>query len=116
MIVLLIWWIVILRNRTQRGRIRYWIWSIVLGLQVATILAAPGNCYEFKHCYEFKQGARCYSNWQIVFGGVPATGPSTAPHWTLVEDAFGGLVVAYGMAVIAAMVSTVATGRRGDRP
>ncbi len=81
------------KNRTKTAKIKYWIWGIVLALQIATILASPGNCFGAK------QGARCYSNLQVLLSDVPSAGPSSSPHWNQVEDAFLGLLAAYGVAL-----------------
>lgn len=99
-IVLLGWWIFIWRNHTKIARIKYWIWSIVLVLQFVTILTSPGNCYGVK------QGARCYSNLQILLGNVPITGYSNSLHWKLVEDAWTGMLAAYGVALVIGLLST----------
>lgn len=99
-VVLLGWWFFVWLNRTKTARIRCWIWSIVLALQVATILVAPGNCYGLK------EGARCYSNLQILIGNVPSTGPSNSLHWELVEDAFLGLLAAYGVSLVVGLSGT----------
>ena len=99
-IVLLGWWLFVWKNRTKRARIKYWIWSIVLALQVMTILASPGNCFNAK------SGSHCYSNLQILIDNVPRTGPSNSPHWQLIEHAFPGLVVAYGVAVVVGLSRT----------
>lgn len=99
-IVLLGWWIFIWRNHTKIARIKYWILSIVLVLQVATIVTSPGNCYGVK------QGARCYSNLQILIGNVPSTGPSNSVHWNLVEDGWMGILAAYGVAFAIGLLST----------
>ena len=99
--ILLCGWIHILQNRAQKKRMKYWIWSIALTLQGATILASPGNCFGVK------QGDRCYSNLQIWFGNVPSLGPSNIPHWKLVEDAFIGLLIAYGVAVVLGLSRTL---------
>lgn len=92
-IILIGWWFFVLLNRTKQARIDYRIWGLVLALQIATLLVSPGNCFGTK------QGARCYSNVQILIENIPRTGPSEAPHWTLVEDSFFGFVVAYVVAV-----------------
>lgn len=97
--LLLISWILVWGNRTKTAYINYRIWSIVLALQAATMLVAPGNCFGTK------QGNRCYSNLQILFGGVPQSGSSSLPHWTLVEDAFLGLIAAYAVALLIAVIS-----------
>ncbi|HIK14897.1 MAG TPA: hypothetical protein IGS53_06330 [Leptolyngbyaceae cyanobacterium M33_DOE_097] len=99
-VIALAWlWAIALQNRTQPPRIKYWIWGIVLALQVATILVSPGNCFRAK------EGAPCYSNLQILLGNAPRSGPSDLPHWTLIEHAFPGLVVAYGVAILVGLWS-----------
>ncbi|MDA0672095.1 MAG: hypothetical protein O3C67_00095 [Cyanobacteria bacterium] len=102
-VVLLGAWYFIWRYRTRRARVKWWIWGVVLGLQIATLLASPGNCYNVK------QGDRCYSNLQILVSDIPRTGASTAPHWPWVEDAFPGLLFAYGTGLFIGLtqVSTV---------
>ena len=67
-VVLLGAWYFIWRYRTRRARVKWWIWGVVLGLQIATLLASPGNCYNVK------QGDRCYSNLQILVSDMPPTG------------------------------------------
>ncbi|MBW4622630.1 MAG: hypothetical protein KME17_25145 [Cyanosarcina radialis HA8281-LM2] len=99
-IILLWWWFFVWQNRTKTARIKYWMWVLVLALQVTTILSSPGNCYRVK------QGDRCYSNLQILLGNVPITGPGNSPHWNLIEDAFLGLVIAYGVALVVALLIT----------
>jgi hypothetical protein len=99
-IVLLGWWFFVLQNSTKTAKIKYWIWSIILVLQIATILTSPGNCFGIK------QGNRCYSNLQILLGDVPSTGPSSSPHWNEVEDAFLGLLAAYGVALVVGLSRT----------
>jgi len=101
--ILLVSWLMIWQNRTKAARIKYWIWSIVLVLQVATILASPGNCYGVKH------GASCYSNIQILLGNVPRNGFSNIPHWKQIEDAFSGLLLAYGASVVVGLATTSIT-------
>jgi hypothetical protein len=103
--VLLWCWAFIWENRTKRAQVKWWIWSIVLALQLATILVAPGNCYGFK------QGNRCYSNLQILVGNVPRTGASDSTHWQFVEDIFLILVAVYGMAVLIGVLSTSVSKR-----
>ncbi|NJK52010.1 MAG: hypothetical protein HC936_02840 [Leptolyngbyaceae cyanobacterium SU_3_3] len=93
-------WVWIWKNRTLTAKIKYWIWGIVLVLQIATILASPGNCFGVK------QGAQCYSNLQILLSDVPRTGPSNSPHWKQVEDAFLGLLAAYGVALVVGLLRT----------
>uniref|UniRef100_B8HTT9 Uncharacterized protein n=1 Tax=Cyanothece sp. (strain PCC 7425 / ATCC 29141) TaxID=395961 RepID=B8HTT9_CYAP4 len=100
--ILLVWWLFAWQNRNKTARVKFWVWSIVLGLQVATIVVSPGNCYGFS------QGNTCYSNFQILAGQAPPSGPSDAPHWKPIEDAFPGLLMAYGVAVLVGMVSTAA--------
>lgn len=100
LIALLVYWLIIIQSPTKSGRIKYWIWSIVLALQIATMLTAPGNCYGTK------QGERCYSNLQVLLSDIPRTGPSSAPHWSLVEDAFLGFVAAYILALVFGLSST----------
>jgi hypothetical protein len=92
-------WIIVLQNRTKTLQIKYWIWSIALVLQAATVLISPGNCFRAK------EGAPCYSNLQILLGNAPRSGPSDIPHWTLVEHAFPGLLLAYGVAVLVGLWS-----------
>lgn len=99
-VVLLGWWVWVWKNRTKTAKIKYWIWSIVLVLQISTILASPGNCFGAK------QGTRCYSNLQILLSDVPSTGPSSSPHWNQVEDAFLGLLAAYGVALVVGLSRT----------
>lgn len=112
--VLLAGWIIVWRNRRKSVRIPYRIWIVVLLLNIATILASPGNCYGTK------QGERCYSNLQILFGGVPKYGPSSLPHWGFVDNAFFGILFAYCVAVILGVIKTSAFDERepiaGDRP
>jgi hypothetical protein len=110
-LVLLFWWIYVWSNRTRSARPKYWTWILVLVLQIATILTSPGNCYMFK------QGANCYSNLQVIFGGVPRIGPSSAPHWKAAEDAFIVSLVAYGAAVVLGLVTITpgATTRKTRR-
>lgn len=93
-IVLFSWWIFVYENRTRTIRIKYWVWSVVLVLQVLTILISPGNCYQVKG------GNRCYSNLQILLTDVPRFGASDTSHWVLAENAFFVLVAAYGVAVL----------------
>ncbi|MEO1144433.1 MAG: hypothetical protein AAFY26_02380 [Cyanobacteria bacterium J06638_22] len=97
--LLLAWWIVALQNRTKTARINYRIWSVVLALQIATMLVAPGNCFGAK------QGDRCYSNLQILVGSAPRSGSSSLVHWRFVEDSFYGLAAAYGAAVLVGVVT-----------
>ncbi|MBM0745276.1 hypothetical protein JOY44_27785 (plasmid) [Phormidium sp. CLA17] len=92
-------WTIVLQSRTKTFRIKYRIWSIALALQVATILMSPGNCFRAK------DGAPCYSNLQILLGNAPRSGPSDIPHWTLVEHAFPGLLLAYGVAILVGLWS-----------
>ena len=92
--VLLWWWLRVWQNRTKVGNLKQWIWHIVLALQILAMLVSPGNCFGAK------QGDRCYSNLQILVSDVSRTGPNLAPHWTFVEDAFPGLVLAYGVAIV----------------
>ncbi len=99
-IVLVGWWSFVWQNRTETAKIKYWIGGIVLVLQVATILASPGNCFGVK------QGNRCYSNLQILLSDVPSTGSSSSPHWNQVEDAFLGLLAAYGVALVVGLSRT----------
>jgi len=99
-IVLLAWWIYVWKNRTNKAKIRLWIWCIVLLLQVSTILISPGNCYGFS------QGSTCYSNLQILLGSVPKNGSSTVLHWKQVEDAFISLLNAYGVMLVVGLFST----------
>ena len=106
-VIALAWlWTIVGQNRTKTLRIKYWIWSLVLALQIATILVAPGNCFRAK------EGAPCYSNLQILFGNAPNSGPSDIPHWTLIEHAFPGLVVAYGVSVLVGLWSVAKTMKR----
>ena len=98
--ILLAWWILALQNRTKTARINYRLWGIVLALQIATMLASPGNCFGVK------QGDRCYSNLQILVGDAPRNGPGDLAHWNLVEDSFYGLAAAYGVAVLIGVVNT----------
>jgi hypothetical protein len=105
-LLLLICWIIIWRNRSQTAKIKWGIWSLVLVLQIATILASPGNCYGVK------QGDRCYSNLQVIVSNLPRTGPNSVPHWQLVEDAFPALLAAYGVALVIGVRQTkVVEGR-----
>ena len=100
-VVLIGCWVWVWKNRTQAAKIKCWIWGIVLVLQVATILASPGNCFGVK------QGApRCYSNLQILLSDVPSTGSSSSPHWNQVEDAFLGFLAAYGVALVMGLSRT----------
>jgi hypothetical protein len=109
-IILLWWWFFVWQNPTKTARIKYWMWGLVLALQVTTILASPGNCYGVK------QGDRCYSNLQILLGNVPLAGPGGSPHWNLVEDAFIGLLIAYGAALVVALSSISAIKSTNDFP
>ncbi len=93
------WWIVVWRNPQGRVRLKYWLWAIVLGLQVVTIAVSPGNCFGVK------QGDRCYSNLQIVLTNLERNGPNQAEHWPLVEDAFPGFALAYTVALVVAVSS-----------
>ncbi|WP_071527308.1 hypothetical protein [Nodosilinea nodulosa] len=95
--ILLVWWLMVWQNPTKGVRIRYWIWSIVLVLQVSTILASPGNCYGWT------QGANCYSNLQIFLGDVPRSGSSNIPHWKPLENNFPVLALAYGVSLVVAL-------------
>lgn len=99
-------WIIVLQNRTKTLRIKYWIWSIALALQILTILTAPGNCFRAK------EGAPCYSNLQILVGNAPRSGPSDISHWALVEHAFPGLLLAYGVAVLMGLWSVAKNVKR----
>jgi hypothetical protein len=99
-------WIIVLQNRSKTPRIKYWIWSIAFALQVVTILVSPGNCFRAK------KGAPCYSNLQIFLGNAPRSGPSDIPHWTLVEHAFPGLLLAYGVAVLVGLWSVAKDVKR----
>jgi hypothetical protein len=92
-------------HRTQRARVQWWIWGIILALQIATMLASPGNCYGVK------QGDRCYSNLQILVGSAASTGPNQVPHWTVIEDSFPGLVMAYGAALIVGLAKVSITDK-----
>ncbi|PZU95669.1 MAG: hypothetical protein DCE90_12095 [Pseudanabaena sp.] len=99
-IILLVWWLIVWQNRTREARIKYWSWSIALVLQVATMLASPGNCYGWS------QGASCYSNLQIFLENLPRNEPINIPHWKSVENNFPRLVLAYGLSVAVALLST----------
>lgn len=100
-IILLVWWLVVWENRDRKARLRPWLWVIVLLLQAAAILASPG------HCYGWKQGSRCYSNLQVLVGHAPRGGGSAKiPHWTVVEDNFHTLVLAYGASLAVALAGT----------
>ncbi|BAB78193.1 hypothetical protein ACN23B_27505 (plasmid) [Anabaena sp. FACHB-709] len=99
-VILLLTWIFIVKNRTRTVKIKYKIWGIVLGLQLAVLLTSPGNCYGVK------QSGRCYSNLQILIENIPPTGYSNLPHWTLVEDAFLGLLLGYAIALLWGILST----------
>jgi hypothetical protein len=105
-LLLLICWSVIWLNRSQTAKIKWGIWSLVLVLQIATILASPGNCYGVK------QGDRCYSNLQVIVSNLPRTGPNSAPHWQLVEDAFPALLAGYGVALVIGVRQTKLMGGR----
>ncbi len=98
-------WIFIWQNRSKTAKLKPWIWGIVLVLQIVTMLTAPGNCYGFK------KGDRCYSNLQVLVSNLAREGPNTAPHWHLVEDAFPGLLAAYGVALLAAILKTKVEAR-----
>lgn len=93
-------WIFIWKHRSNTAKLKAWMWGLVLALQLLTILSSPGNCYGFK------QGDRCYSNLQIFVENLPRTAPNTVPHWKLVEDAFPGLLAAYGIALLLAILKT----------
>ncbi|MEM8612681.1 MAG: hypothetical protein AAGF93_11735 [Cyanobacteria bacterium P01_H01_bin.105] len=93
-------WILALRHRQKLARIKIWLWLVIGILQIATLLTSPGNCYGVK------QGDRCYSNLQIVASDVSRAGPNDVAHWQLVEDAFPGLAIAYGLS-LAAGISTI---------
>lgn len=99
-------WIIVLQNHTKTLRIKYWIWSIALALQAVTILISPGNCFRAK------EGAPCYSNLQILLGNAPRSGPGDIPHWTLVENAFPGLLLAYGVSVLVGVWSVAKNVKR----
>lgn len=109
-IILVLGWSWVWKNRTQKAKIKYWIWGVVLVLQGATILTSPGNCFGVK------QGSRCYSNLQILLGDVPKTGFSSSPHWTLVEDAFLGFLLAYGVALVIGLLQTSVVNRLDNVP
>jgi hypothetical protein len=99
-VVLLTTWIFISNNHTQKVlKIKSKIWSIVLLLQIATLLTSPGNCYGVK------QGSRCYSNLQMLIENIPRTGDSNLSHWKLVDDAFFGLLLGYGVSLLLGMRS-----------
>ncbi len=99
-IILIFSWIHILQERSIKVHIPYRMWSLVFVLQVATILTSPGNCFGAK------QGEQCYSNLQVWFDSVPRLGPSNVPHWQLVENAFPGLLFAYGVSVALSLLKT----------
>ncbi len=99
-VVLLGWWIFAWKNRAKKAQTRYWIWSIVLVFQFATMLASPGNCYMFN------QVSTCYSNYQILLSDVPRYGYSNAAHWQNVENSFIVFLMAYGAALVAALSRT----------
>ena len=101
-LVLLGGWIFVWINRRRTARLS-WLWALVLALQVAVLLTSPGNCYGSK------QGDRCYSNLQVLFGNVARTGYHDVPHWRLAEDAFPGLVAAYDASMILALWRVAAT-------
>jgi hypothetical protein len=98
-------WIYIWQNRSKTAKLKPWIWGIVLVLQIFTMLTSPGNCYGVK------QGDRCYSNLQVLISNLPREGPNNVPHWQLVEDVFPGLLAAYGMALLAAILKTKVEAR-----
>lgn len=93
-------WVCIGMNRSKTAKLKPWIWSLVLVLQIVTMLTAPGNCYGYK------QGDRCYSNLQILGANLARVGPNSAPHWQLVEDAFLGSLVAHTVALVTAIATT----------
>ncbi|MBD2341757.1 hypothetical protein H6G64_32995 [Calothrix sp. FACHB-156] len=99
-VVLLLTWLFIANNRTKTVKIKYRVWGIVLALQLATLLTSPGNCYGVK------QGSRCYSNLQVLIENIPRTEYSNLPHWTLVEDAFLGILLGYAIALLWGILST----------
>lgn len=92
-VVLLGGWVFIWQHRTQAARVRWWIWIVILALQIGVILSSPGNCYGAK------QGDRCYSNLQILAGNASRSGSNDSPHWKLVEDSFPAWVIAYDIAL-----------------
>ncbi|MCM1981725.1 hypothetical protein [Lyngbya confervoides] len=102
-ILLILCWLLAWRHRGNSVTVKRWIWGLVLGLQVLTLLASPGNCFSFK------QGDRCYSNLQILAGRASRSGPQTIPHWHIVEDAFPALLVAYGVSVATGLLKTSVT-------
>lgn len=105
-IVVIVWWWIAGQNPAGRVRVRYWIWAIVLVLQVATILVSPGNCYGWN------QGKSCYSNLQIVMGRAPATGPGTTPAWKPLASNVHTVALAYAVSVVVAVASTSIASER----
>lgn len=103
--VLIVGWILAWQRRHQPLRLHYGLWGVVLALQLATLLTSPANCFRAK------EGARCYSNLQVLVGSVPRTGESSAPHWILVEDAFPGVLIAYDVALILGVTRGITVSR-----
>lgn len=93
-------WILAFRHRQKLARMKVWLWLVIGVLQMATLLTSPGNCYGVK------QGDRCYSNLQILASDVSRTGPNDATHWSLIEDGFAGLAIAYGLTLAAGIATT----------
>ncbi|AFY37584.1 hypothetical protein Lepto7376_1228 [[Leptolyngbya] sp. PCC 7376] len=100
-LILLFGWLRLLKHRNERAQFSHGRWLTVIVLQIAVLLTSPGNCYMAN------QGARCYSNFQILFDNVPQSGMVlNAPHWIIVEDSFYGFVLAYCVALIIGVWST----------
>ena len=100
-LALLFGWLRLLKHRNKRAQFSHSIWFTIIVLQIAVLLTSPGNCYMVN------QGARCYSNLQILFGNIPRFGMViNVPHWIIVEDSFYRFVLAYYAALITGVWST----------
>ena len=103
-------WLKIIQNKNKTPHFKELIWIVVFILQISVIATAPGNCYLAK------QGESCYSNLQIMAGKAPSYGASDVPHWTIIENAFFGMLPAYAIALSLGVGTTSFKANQNKNP
>lgn len=83
-IVLLACWYFVRRTKkwSQNVRLRRWIWSPILILQLAAIVTSPADCSGWK------QGTQCQSKLNVMIRENKIPSRVIVPQWLLVLDSF----------------------------